>query len=776
MRSPEPNPPSDIGQIGEPSLLRRSLPRTRRSLGITLLAVAAVAGAGVVIYLFLAGTPGGSGQAKAALSREIEGDFAGRCRELTASANPYMGVQARDRLLELDGEMSKVGHSLRIEYIMALAGEHLRFGDAEEAVRMLADALVAEERDDPDRAHQRGLLEAAAVANLKLGELSNCRSQSGRMTCVLPLDGETTHDDRRGSEKAIDYLLDLLALDPDSLAARWMLNIAHMTLGTYPWQVPDPYLIPPEVLESEHEIGRFEEIAPFVGIYDVNLAGGSIVEDFNNDGLLDIMTSTWDPCGSLAYYRNDGDGRFSDMTSSAGLADQLGGLNLVQTDYDNDGWMDVLVVRGAWMFSDGRVRMSLLRNNEGEGFTDVTHDAGLAEPAYPSQSAAWADYDNDGDLDLYSCNEASLSFQVAVRPLEVVDAPSQLFRNDGDGTFTDVAGQAGVTNDRYCKGSVWGDYDNDGDPDLYVSNYGQPNRLYRNEGGGSFTDVAPDLEVHEPLDSLATWFWDYDNDGWLDLFVAVLDDDVGHVAADYLGLHSRGPVPALYRNDGQGGFVNTTEEAGLARFHMAMGANFGDLDNDGFPDFYLGTGNVAYDAITPNVMYRNSGDGTFQDVTFSGGFGHLQKGHGVAFGDLDRDGDQDVFAQIGGFFPGDAFANALYENPGHDNRWITVKLVGTDSNRAAIGARIRVNVETDAGSRSVYASVNSGGSFGASPLEQEIGLGKATRIVSLRVDWPASGAVQEFHDVPLSTHIEIHEGEDGYTLVERSPFKLGQVR
>ena len=230
-------------------------------------------------------------------------------------------------------------------------------------------------------------------------------------------------------------------------------------------------------------------------------------------------------------------------------------------------------------------------------------------------------------------------------------APSQLFRNNGDGTFTDVAREARVTNLRFCKGSVWGDYDDDGDPDLYVSNFGEENRMYRNDGDGTFTDVARELGVAEPFNSFAVWFWDYDNDGSLDLFVAALGEYIGDVASDYLGLPNHGARPKLYKNDGEGGFADVTQESGLARVHLAMGANFGDLDNDGYLDFYLGTGFISYDALSPNIMYRNAGDGTFQDVTFSGGFGHLQKGHGIAFGDLDRDGDQDIFLQIGRLLP-----------------------------------------------------------------------------------------------------------------------------
>ena len=758
--------------------LRKSITWSRKTVVLALggaMLLAAVAAA--LSYLLLSRSsddgpmPFAIYQDVGALAHE---DLAGYCHDLTASANPYVGRLPLTTLLEVWEDVSIQDHSLRVEFMMRLAGEHLRFGDAEESVRLLSEALDAESRDDPDGAHRVEILTAAAIANLKLGELSNCLSPGGRMTCTLPLRGSVSHEDTQGSEEAINHLLQLLELDPHNVTAKWLLNIAHMTLGSYPAQVPEPYLIPPQYLESDYEIGRFEEVAPYVGIYEVDLAGGSIVEDFDNDGLLDIMTSTWDPCGPIAYYRNDGNGRFSDLTDRSGLGDQLGGLNIVQADYDNDGWMDVLVMRGGWMLTDGRMRVSLLRNNGDNTFSDVTHSAGLAEPAYPSQTAAWADFDNDGDLDLYSCNESS-GRATSEFTLGVVVAPSQLFRNNGNGTFTDVAPQARVTNLRFCKGSVWGDYDDDGDPDLYVSNFGEENRMYRNDGDGTFTDVARELGVAEPFNSFAAWFWDYDNDGSLDLFVAALGEYIGDVASDYLGLPNHGARPKLYRNDGTGGFADVTEEAGLTRVHLAMGANFGDLDNDGYLDFYLGTGFISYDALSPNIMYRNAGDGTFQDVTFSGGFGHLQKGHGIAFGDLDRDGDQDIFLQIGGFYPGDRFANALYENPGHGNRWLSVRLAGVESNRAAIGARIKLELETEDGARTIFAHVNSGGSFGASSLEQEIGLGQASRIMSLEVRWPASGEVQVFDDVPLDAHIEVREGDRDYRLVERPRIGLGQA-
>jgi len=198
---------------------------------------------------------------------------------------------------------------------------------------------------------------------------------------------------------------------------------------------------------------------------------------------------------------------------------------------------------------------------------------------------------------------------------------------------------------------------------------------------------------------------------------------------------------------------------GLTDVTLHMGANFGDLDNDGYLDFYLGTGYPYYEGLMPNVMFRNRAGGGMDDVTTAGGLGHLQKGHGIAFADLDNDGDQDIYAQMGGAFGGDAAGNALYENPGFGNHWIKVKLIGVRSNRAAIGARIRVDIVEDGQPRSIYRWVNNGGSFGVNPLRREIGLGQAERIELLEVYWPTSDETQQFRDLDVDQWIEITEGE-----------------
>ena len=327
------------------------------------------------------------------------------------------------------------------------------------------------------------------------------------------------------------------------------------------------------------------------------------------------------------------------------------------------------------------------------------------------------------------------------------------------GTFDDVAAEAGVENDRYCKGVTAGDYDNDGDPDLYVSNI-RENRLYRNNGDGTFTDVAFSAGVHEPRGrAFATWFFDYDNDGWLDIFVAAYDATVEAIASTTSICRTRTTGPRLYRNNGDGTFRNVAPELGLDRPFLPMGANFGDLDNDGWLDIALATGDPSFETLVPNAMLRNDAARAFQDVTTSGGFGHLQKGHGVSFADIDNDGDQDVHQQLGGMLMADQYFNALFANPGHGNRFVTVELEGRETNHFGVGARIAVTVETPAGRRTLHRAVGSVSSFGGSPLRQEIGLGDATAISEIVVSWPISGTETRLADVALDTRVHIVEGE-----------------
>ena len=481
-----------------------------------------------------------------------------------------------------------------------------------------------------------------------------------------------------------------------------------MTIGLYPDAVPQPYLIPPAAFASEEEFPRFANIAPQLKVNTFNLFGSVVVDDFGNDGYLDIITSSWDPSEQIRFFHNDQNGAFSDRTMSAGLRGLGGAENLIQADYNNDGSMDLFALRGAWLGPFGKQPNSLLRNN-------------------------------------------------------------------GDGTFTDRAKEAGVENMRYAKGVGWGDYDGDRFPDLYISNMEGPNRLYRNNGDGTFTDVAPKLGVEGPSNSFFIWFWDFDNDGVLDLYVPSYK---GHpsamagVAASYLGQPFEEEPPRLYRGEGNSRFRDVAEQCNLKLLTISMGVNFGDLDNDGYLDFYLGTGFPAFEALMPNVMYRNVGGKKFHNVTWAGGFGQLQKGHGVAFADLDNDGDQDIFAQTGGAFLGDKFYDALYENPGFGHHWITVQLVGVRSNRCALGARIRVDVTENGKDRTIYKHVNSGGSFGANPMRQTIGLGRASAIRRLEIFWPTTNSIQSFYDVGMNQFVKITESDDQLTSLQLKQLKF----
>ncbi len=611
------------------------------------------------------------------------------------------------------------------------------------------------------------------VGWMRFAETRNCCLRHNADSCVMPIRGGGVHTDREGAMKAAGYFSEVLRNStPDAslhLKALWLLNIAHMTLGDWPAGVPAAWRLPPDRFRGPADFPRFPNVASALGLDEFSLAGGVGADDYDGDGDIDLIISTMDVHGQLRLFINRSDGTFEDRTTAAGLDGLLGGLNLFHADYDNDGDIDLLVLRGAWMGEQGKHPRSLLRNDGGARFTDVAHEAGLDSVRFPSQAAGWADYDLDGDLDLFIGNEHRGETK----------APSQLFRNRGNGTFEDVAAAAGVTNLAFAKAATWGDFDNDRYPDLYVSNLGQPNRLYRNRGDGTFIDVAPQLGVALPIASFPTWFFDVDNDGDLDLFVSSYMSSsyrgasIAPVAAYYLGKPvPDGSLPVLYLGDGLGGFTDATAAWGLDQPTLPMGANFGDLDNDGWLDFYLGTGSPDYESLVPNLMYRNDSGRRFVDVTYAGGFGHLQKGHAIVFADFDNDGDQDIVEQMGGAYTGDKYRDAFYENPGFGNHWIVIGLVGKESNRAGVGARIRVDVLEDGRPRSIYKHVNSGATFGANPHRQSIGLGRASRIDKIEVFWPRTGKTQVITGPPLDRSLTLVEGQDGWTEVPVRAFKL----
>lgn len=641
----------------------------------------------------------------------------------------------------------------------------LEIGREEEAVKFFEEIVSGENPFQAEKAKRQ-----LATAYLRLGERANCISNHASASCIMPVRGLGIHKDTTGSQKAIEILKALVTKDPGDLESAWLLNIAYMTLGKYPEGVPPALLIPGMEGDVTHTVNAFEDIASDLKLDVKNMAGGSIVDDFDNDGYLDIVTSGWSLDEEMHYFKNAADGTFTDITDKVGLSGITGGLNIMQADYNNDGFKDILVLRGAWKEEAGQEPNSLLKNNGDGTFTDVTTESGILS-FHPTQTATWNDFNNDGWLDVFIGNETSLNKMGSSHPCE-------LYINNQDGTFQEIAAKAHCDILNFVKAVTSGDYDNDGWKDIFISTMDGKRKLLRNQGlvqnEISFADMTSTAGLdNEKGRTFPAWFWDYDNDGWLDIFACDYTFDRSlayYAAAEKLNMPAGNPEKMLlYHNNQNGTFTNVADELGLTKNVFAMGSNFGDIDNDGFLDMYLGTGNPMYQSLIPNKMFKNLGGKQFVDVTTSARVGHLQKGHGVSFADMDNDGDQDIYIEMGGAYPGDAYQNSFFLNPGQgDNKWICLVLEGSVANRSAIGSRVKLTFTENGRVKSVYRDVNSGGSFGASPLRREIGIGQATMIDEIEIQWHGSSKVQTFRNVKPNQFLKIVEGKD---VIERIPLK-----
>jgi len=653
----------------------------------------------------------------------------------------------------------------------------LRMGQEKKAIDVLEDLVEKTKRDSTGRVavDARSYL---ALAYLRMGERNNCISNHSMESCIFPIRGLGIYTDPAASIKSIDLYQKILKQFPNDLDARWLLNLAYMTIGEYPGKVPAQWLI--QGLDSDttsYKVKPFQDIAGNLSLNSFrNMSGGTIVDDFNNDGYLDIVTSSMGLDESMHYFKNNKDGTFTDVSKESGLGNIKGGLNIIQADYNNDGYTDILVLRGAWMQEFGKQPSSLLRNNGDGTFTDVTLESGLVT-FLPTQTATWADFNNDGWLDLFVGIESTSPDH---------PYPAELFINNGDGSFTEASKKAGCDFVAFMKGVVSADYNNDGWPDIFISCLDGKKFLLKNKGVKSKIPQFENATHEAGLDqdetfTFPTWFWDYDNDGWPDIFVCgyLFDGSLAKTAAAEALNKPLGDVSKmyLYHNNHDGTFTDVSVGAGLSRPVFAMGSNFGDIDNDGWLDMYLGTGNPDLKSLVPNKMFKNIGGKKFADVTGSSRLGNLQKGHGVAFADLGNDGRQDIFIEVGGPFKGDAFYNAFYLNPGqNNNNWISILLQGNHANRAAIGARLTLTFTENGVKRTVYRDVNSGGSFGASPLRQEIGIGTATMVDELTVQWPALGKLQIFKNLAPRQFIKIKEGEDKPEIMNLKALKFDSTR
>jgi hypothetical protein len=704
----------------------------------------------------------------------VEPDIADWVDRIANSSNRFFG---EDPWRELDG-LGESFDDATAEEIVAIrlqrAFERLKFGDVDGAV------------DDADKATTLAIAEVPALrgrareilasAWMRKAELQNCVSDGTGEACLVPFSEEGEHRLSEGMTNAIEQLTLFLTEDePGKLGPRWLLNVAHMALGTYPDEVPPALLVDPALLVSEAEAPVWPNIAPYLGARELGISGGASIDDYDGDGLNDVLVSSYDPKAGMKLFLNVGDGTLCDASHASGLSAVVGSLNFAPADYDNDGDLDIVSARGAWMNSDGQVRPALLRNDGSGRFTDVAVGAGLANVVGPSQTVVWGDLNNDGWLDIFYGREADDDSPTG-------NAPSSLYISRGDGTFRDIGPTSEPRRAGFVKGAAIGDIDNDGDLDLYVSTLRGDNRLYANRGDATFIDITVPTGVQAPQLGFATGFADFDQDGFLDIFAAsyantygttmVTDPEWGKTTegyvADLLDVPGLDEPARIYRNLGDG-FEDVTEAWQFDDVHATMGANIGDLNADGWPDVYLGTGAPAFDALEPNVAYYNLPDAStgrrFADVTFATHTGHLQKGHGVSFGDLDGDGDEDLLAQMGGAYRGDAFPDAIFLNPTADPSAVTLCLEGVPalgSNRSAIGARVRVVTP----SRTFHYVVSTGASFGANSLAVEVTLSDEDTIERVEIDWPG-GSTEVVTDVPLRSKVKIRQGEG---VVSGTPF------
>lgn len=485
--------------------------------------------------------------------------------------------------------------------------------------------------------------------------------------------------------------------------------------------------------------------------------------DYNNDGLLDLyvvngrhvegLTNHSAPDGVDAtnhLYRNNGDGTFTDVTTQAGVPGKGFGVGVTAGDFDNDGHEDLYVTN---------YNSAILYHNNGDGtFTDVTAQAGVDNPFFGT-GAAFVDYDRDGRLDLFVGNylkfESNYHLYYSAEhypgPLSYDPEVNRLFHNNGDGTFTDVSRSSGIASEPgRAMGVAVADYDNDGWPDIYVANDTMPSFLYHNNHNGTFTNVAADLDVDygqngEAATAMGPVFGDFDNDGWQDLFV------------------SDAHYHRLYQNPGKVGgmFQDVTDHGGVGAVsgqYVGWGDGLFDFDNDGWKDLFIVNGGMTWLVPMESVLLRNNGNGTFADVsTQAGAFFKSQfVGRGACFADYDNDGYIDAYITT---LNGEGILLRNKPPAGKRNHWLTIKLVGTRSNRDGYGA----SMEAITGDQHQYLQTTSqSGYLSQNDPRPHFGLGQHTEVDTLVIHWP-SGAAQTLKDVKADQILTVTEPAAGPT-------------
>lgn len=553
-------------------------------------------------------------------------------------------------------------------------------------------------------------------------------------------------------EEGIPFALRACHDTPTDVRYRWMLRTLILHAGQPESKIPEEFRL--KLPPGDRATFQFRDATANSGAERLALGRGASWGDFDNDGREDILVGA--ERAPFCLFRNQGDGTFRDVAERLGLHDPVGlGCYAAQfIDYDNDGFQDVFMTSNGW---GGGGRLFLFHNEGGTRFTDVTAASGLGAPVN-AFGASWADYDNDGRVDL----------AVAAG---IVDPEGgdriRLYHNDGNGKFREVGEQAGLTQKARWISLCWGDYDGDGRQDLLAASFDAGPFLFRNLGDGRFEDVSVKAGIRNECAAYTPEFFDFDNDGNLDAFVSTYPSAYLRVEDMIEGNLGRPtPLPQrqlLFRNNGDGTFRNISEEAGITGWHGGMSSQVGDFDNDGFDEITIGTGNPALDWTEPKPLFHNNGKGQFTDIAQSAGLVHFGMLHGTVLADYDDSGNLSLFGSFGGFYWGTRETTKLYKNMGSGNSSLEVRLIGTRSNRDAIGAK----VSAIAGKRRIHKYVNGGNGFGvANSKVIHLGLGREQRVEHLDIQWP-SGHKQSFRNIPAGQRIEIVEGMETLRVLVR---------
>jgi hypothetical protein len=572
--------------------------------------------------------------------------------------------------------------------------------------------------------------------------------------CTLPV---VRHHQQVGPSRRAAQIFETLLdqYDSDDRLYRWLLSFSYMTIDEFPAEVPERYRIATPFISQFYGDGRRESEERFadlafvdrareLGVDTLDAGRGVAVEDFDRDGDLDIVTGGG--FDRLRFYDNDGGRAFRERTDEALLSGVTQPFAISAADYDNDGWVDLFVARP---FD----RYRLFRNNGDGTFSDPTERSGLlaaveGDETTASWTAAWGDVDNDGDLDLFLAQWGMrLPFVDGVLARPRMD--SKLFVNE-DGVFVDRTRQFGLANlarDEYFVGATFGDYDDDGWADLFLSSPVRlASTLLHNDHGIRFEPV-------ELIDRTESGFYaafvDIDHDGRLDIFQGGFGDARTSTQLTVFGENQdvyKTGNSAILRQDAAGRFRERKDFFG-GRMPMAtMGSSYGDINNDGCADFYLGTGTPESWFVLPNLMYVGRVDGRrcsgeMDNISMLEGFGTIQKGHGIVFFDFDGDGDQDIYSSLGGMWPADRWPNQLFVNESRlESAWVKIRLRGRETNHYGVGASITVVARAEDGSEIVRRTrMDNKTGFGSSPYLAHVGLLDAERIDRVEVYWPVSG-------------------------------------